>query len=142
MLSIRLSRVGKKKQPVYRLIVLDSRKDPWGDFIENLGTYNPRRNPSEINLNADRIKYWISVGAQPSTTVHNFLIDEKIIEGKKIKATSPKKKELTEEEKKAAAQASVAKPTETAPKAEEVKEATEAIAKPAETEEASKEEAK
>lgn len=119
MLSIRLSRIGKKKQPVYRLIVLDNRKDPWGDFIENLGTYNPRKTPSEIKLKTDRIKYWIGVGAQPSVTVHNLLIDEKIIEGKKVKATSPKKKELTEEEKKAAAQASTAKTAETAPKPEE-----------------------
>ena len=94
MLSIRLSRVGKKKKPIYRIIVLDNKKDPWGDFIENLGTYNPMTSPKQINLKIDRIKHWISVGAQPSKTMYNLLIDEKIIEGKKVKATSPKKKKV------------------------------------------------
>ena len=100
MLSIRLTRVGKKKQPIYRIIVLDKRKDPWGKFIENLGNYNPRTNPRTINLKVDRIKYWLSVGAQPSATVHNFLVDEKIIDAKKIKTTIVKKKEKGKEEKK------------------------------------------
>lgn len=130
MLSIRLSRVGKKKQPIYRLIVLDNRKDPWGDFIENLGTYDPRKTPSEIKLRADRIKYWVSVGAQPSATVHNLLIDEKIIEGKKVKATSPKKKEGAEEVKQAPKV--VEKTTETAPKAEELNSPANEEAKPEE----------
>ncbi len=103
MLSIRLRRTGKKKQPQYRVIVLDKRKDPWGDFIENLGTYNPMTNPNTINLKTDRIKYWLGVGAQPSPTVHNILIDEKIIDGDKVKTTIPKKKEKTEEEKPAEA---------------------------------------
>ncbi|MEA3272873.1 MAG: 30S ribosomal protein S16, partial [Patescibacteria group bacterium] len=92
MLSIRLSRVGKKKQPSYRIIVLDKRKDPWGDYLENLGFYNPRVKPKEIKLKEERIKYWLSVGAQPSATVHNLLVDAKIIEGKKMKATIIKKK--------------------------------------------------
>lgn len=100
MLSIRLTRVGKKKQPIYRVIVLDKRKDPWGKFIENLGNYNPRTNPRTINLKIDRIKYWLSVGAQPSATVHNFLVDEKIIDAKKVKTTITKKKEKAKEEKK------------------------------------------
>ncbi|MCD4706004.1 30S ribosomal protein S16 [bacterium] len=99
MLSIRLTRVGKKKQPIYRVIVLDKRKDPWGKFIENLGNYNPRTNPRTINLKIDRIKYWLSVGAQPSATVHNFLVDEKIIDAKKIKTTIVKKKAKGKEEK-------------------------------------------
>ena len=100
MLSIRLTRVGKKKQPIYRVIVLDKRKDPWGKFIENLGNYNPRTNPRTINLKIDRIKYWLSVGAQPSATVHNFLVDEKIIDAKKVKTTIVKKKEKAKEDKK------------------------------------------
>jgi small subunit ribosomal protein S16 len=118
MLSIRLSRVGKKKQPIYRVIVLDNRKDPWGDYIENLGTYNPLKTPKEVILKADRVKYWLSVGAQPSETVHNILVDEKIIDKPKVRATSPKKKakeEGTEQakpaEKKEEAPAAEKKPT-------------------------------
>ncbi len=97
MLSIRLRRTGKKKQPQYRIIVLDKRKDPWGKFIENLGNYNPRTKPNTINLKADRIKYWLGIGAQPTATVHNMLVDEKVIDAKKVKATIPKKKEKAEE---------------------------------------------
>lgn len=92
MLSIRLTRIGKKKQPIYRVIVLDKRKDPWGKSLEILGNYNPRIKPSMIDLKVDRIKYWLSVGAQPSATVHNFLIDQKIIKDKKVRATTISKK--------------------------------------------------
>ncbi|MEK9129963.1 MAG: 30S ribosomal protein S16 [Patescibacteria group bacterium] len=97
MLTIRLSRVGKKKQPSYRLIVSENARDPWGKALEFLGDYNPRTNPSTVNLKTERIKYWISKGAQTSTTVHNLLINKKVIEGSKIKADSTKKKK---EEKK------------------------------------------
>lgn len=92
MLSIRLTRVGKKKQPVYRVIVLDKRKDPWGKSLEILGNYNPRTKPATVNLKIERIKYWIGVGAQPSVTVHNLLINQKIIKDKKIRATTISKK--------------------------------------------------
>lgn len=83
MLSIRLRREGKRNQPVYRLIVVDKTKDPWGDYLENLGTYNPRSKPSEIKFKAERIQSWISKGAQPSNTVRNLLIDQKIMKGEK-----------------------------------------------------------
>ncbi|MCK4744465.1 30S ribosomal protein S16 [Candidatus Parcubacteria bacterium] len=92
MLSIRLTRVGKKKQPIYRVVVLDKRKDPWGKSLEILGNYNPRTKPSTINLKIERIKYWLSVGAQPSATVYNILIDQKIIDGKKVKTVTISKK--------------------------------------------------
>jgi small subunit ribosomal protein S16 len=85
MLTIRLSRVGKKKQPSYRLIVSEKARDPWGKFLENLGTYNPRTNPSTSVFNVDRIKYWMSKGAQTSDTVWNLFVDQKIVEGDKIK---------------------------------------------------------
>lgn len=105
MLSIRLSRIGKKKSPFYRIIVLDNKKDPWGKFIENLGTYNPMVKPKVSEVNAERVKYWLSVGAQPSVTVHNILVDNKVIDKAKVRATSPKKKAKTEEEIKAEAKA-------------------------------------
>jgi len=97
MLTIRLSRVGKKKQPSYRLILSENARDPWGKSLEFLGNYNPRTNPSTINLEAERIKYWISKGAQTSATVNNLLVSQKIIKGSKIKAHNVKKKK---EEKK------------------------------------------
>lgn len=110
MLSIRLSRVGKKKQPSYRIIVLDKRKDPWGKYLENLGFYNPRVKPRKIELKEERIKYWLSVGAGPSATVHNLLVDAKIIEGPKKKATIIRKKKKVEEKKEAAPKAPSASP--------------------------------
>jgi small subunit ribosomal protein S16 len=88
MLVIRLSRVGKKKQPSYRLVVQDKRKDPWGKSFEIVGTYNPRTNPKTIILKEDRIKEWLSKGAQPSATVNNLLVDAKIIAGEKKKAAN------------------------------------------------------
>jgi small subunit ribosomal protein S16 len=93
MIHIRLTRVGKRNQPLYRLIVIDKNKDPWAKYIEIIGTTNPRT--KEKNLKVDRIKYWLSVGAQPSDTVRNMLITEKIMEGKKVSVTniSNKRKE-------------------------------------------------
>ncbi len=88
MLVIRLSRVGKKKQPSYRLVVQDKKKDPWGKSFEIVGTYNPRTNPKTVILKEDRIKHWISMGAQPSPSVHNLLVDKKIVSGEKMKATT------------------------------------------------------
>jgi small subunit ribosomal protein S16 len=92
MLSIRLRREGKRNQPVYRLIVVDKTKDPWGDYLENLGTYNPRRTPSDIAFNVDRIKSWLEKGAQPSDTVRNLLIDQKIMTGEKAPTITISKK--------------------------------------------------
>ncbi len=85
MLTIRLSRVGKKKQPSYRFIVCEKARDPWGKALEILGSYNTLTNPPSMQLDADRAKYWISKGAQPSDTVHNILVENKIIEGEKRK---------------------------------------------------------
>jgi len=83
MLHIRLRREGKQNQPVYRLVISEKTQDPWGDYIENLGTYNPRTTPSTVNFKIDRIKDWIAKGAQTSETVRNLLIDRKIITGRK-----------------------------------------------------------
>ena len=90
MLSIRLSRVGKKKQPTYRVVVLPKTKDPWGDYVENLGFYNPRT--KEAKLKADRLKYWLGQGAEVSPTVWNLLVKEKVVEGSKRKVKIGKKK--------------------------------------------------
>lgn len=102
MLHIRLRRIGKKKQPTYRLIVCEKAKDPYGDYLENLGTYNPRTTPSEINLKVDRIKDWISKGAQCSNTVWNMLIDQGVVTGEKRKSIEISKKRKEKLEKKSA----------------------------------------
>ena len=88
MLRIRLSRVGKKNTPIYKVVVAEKSRPVKGKFIESLGMYNPGNKSQQ--LNADRIKYWISVGAQPSQTVHNLLIRNNIIEAKKIPVTRAK----------------------------------------------------
>ncbi len=71
--KIRLMRVGKKKQPTYRVVVADSRNQRDGRFIEILGQYEPRHDPSSINLNADRAVHWLRHGAQPTETVAKLL---------------------------------------------------------------------
>jgi small subunit ribosomal protein S16 len=78
VLAIRLARIGKKKQPFYRVVVLDKRKPRNGRTVEIVGTYDPLKEPAEIKLNAERIKYWLGCGAQPSDTVRSFLTAQKI----------------------------------------------------------------
>ncbi len=78
MLAIRLARIGKKKKPFYRLVVIDKRRPRNGRFVEVVGTYDPLKKPAEVKLNAERIKYWLACGAQPSDTVRSFLHAQKI----------------------------------------------------------------
>ena len=78
MLAIRLARIGKKKQPHYRIVVLDKRKPRNGRTVEVLGTYEPLKDPAVIKLDAERVKYWLACGAQPSDTVRSFLTAQKI----------------------------------------------------------------
>ena len=73
MVKIRLRRTGKTKQPSYRLVVADSRAPRDGTFIEIIGHYNPIRQPKVLEVEAERARYWISVGAQPSDTVATLL---------------------------------------------------------------------
>jgi small subunit ribosomal protein S16 len=83
MLSIRLSRVGKSRAPIYRVVVMPKHRDPWANTVEILGHYNPRTQPREFVVKADRVKHWISQGAEVSNTLWNLLIDEKILDEKK-----------------------------------------------------------
>ncbi len=78
MLAIRLSRIGKKKKPFYRVVVMDKRKPRNGRTVEVVGTYDPLKKPAEIKLDAERVKYWLGCGAQPSDTVRSFLRNQKI----------------------------------------------------------------
>jgi len=77
VLAIRLARYGKKKMPSYRIVVIDKRRPRNGRFTEIVGTYDPLKNPAELKLNAERIQYWIGLGAQPSDTVRSFLQKQK-----------------------------------------------------------------
>jgi small subunit ribosomal protein S16 len=70
---IRLARVGSKKNPVYRVVVADSRSPRDGKFIEILGRYNPQTDPSTIELDEAKVQDWISKGAQPSSSVQRLL---------------------------------------------------------------------
>lgn len=79
MLRIRLTRVGKKKQPVYRIVVTEKKRARDSRFVEIVGQYNPRREPALINLKAERVQYWLSKGAQPSETVRSFLRKNKLL---------------------------------------------------------------
>jgi small subunit ribosomal protein S16 len=89
MLKIRLQRIGRKNDPSFRAVLTDSKNSTKsGRFLEILGTYNPKA--GEKILDADRIKYWMSQGAQCSDTMHNFLVHDKVIEGKKVNVL-PKK---------------------------------------------------
>ncbi len=67
--KIRLKRMGKKKQPYYRIVVADARSPRDGRFIEQLGTYDPSKNPSEFKIDEERAKKWLDDGAQPTETV-------------------------------------------------------------------------
>jgi len=83
MLTIRLSRVGRKNDPSFRVIVVESKRKPQpGNYLEMVGSYNPKG--GHVELKADRIKHWMSMGATVSDTVHNLLVTNKIIDAKKI----------------------------------------------------------
>ena len=73
MVKIRLKRMGAKKKPFYRIVVADSRTPRDGNFIEEIGTYDPMKTPSEVKLDADAAKKWIHNGAQPTDTVRAIL---------------------------------------------------------------------
>lgn len=125
MLTIRLSRVGKKKRPTYRVIVSEKSKDTTGTFLEQLGHYDPHTVPATISFNAERVKHWLSHGAQASPTVHNLLVTAKLVEGKKIPRGKAKKSATPDAgseapkpaEAKAEAPAVEDKPAEAEPKA-------------------------
>lgn len=90
MLSIRFTRIGRKKTPLYRIVIMDKRKDPWGKYLEKLGFYNPRT--KETQLNKERIEHWLSVGAKASETVFNLFVKNGIVTGDKQKSVKITKK--------------------------------------------------
>ena len=77
MLMIRLSRIGKKKHPFYRVVVTEKTRPSSGRFVEIVGTYDPSKKPAAISLKEERVQYWLGKGAQPSDTVRSFLRNRK-----------------------------------------------------------------
>jgi small subunit ribosomal protein S16 len=114
MLRIRLTRVGKKKQPAYRLVVTDQRNPRDGAHLEIVGQYNPLTNPATIVLKEERLVHWLQVGAKPSETAAKILTkagvmeragrDPVVYEGKQV----PRKEEAAKEEPAPAAAAAPA----------------------------------
>ncbi len=70
---LRLTRAGAKKAPYYHIIATDKRAKRDGKYIEQLGSYDPKKNPAEVILNQERVDYWLKVGARPSETVASLL---------------------------------------------------------------------
>jgi len=83
VIKLRLRRMGAKKRPSYRIVAADSRSPRDGRFIEAVGFYDPLTEPATIKLNEERIRYWLSVGAQPTDTVRNMLVRHGLIEAPK-----------------------------------------------------------
>ena len=97
MLSIRLTRVGKRKDARFRIIVQEKAKSPFSSYLEILGQYNPHAQSRVTNLNTERIKYWLACGAKPTATVHNIFVEHSLVEGKKIDLGRLKKKKTVSE---------------------------------------------
>ena len=108
MLMMRLQRVGRKNDPSFRIVVTDKRTGVKSDrHVDRLGSYNPKMN--HVQIDGEKAKEWLAKGVQPSDTLHNILVSQKIIEGKK-KNVLPKKSPIVNEAKiKAEAEAAAAK---------------------------------
>jgi small subunit ribosomal protein S16 len=76
---MRLTRIGSKKRPYYRIVVIDKRRARNGRFLEVLGQYNPIASPVQMEINSERAQYWLSKGAQPSETVESILRKKEIV---------------------------------------------------------------
>ena len=79
MVTMRLSRIGSKKRPFYRIVVIDKRRARNGRFLEVVGQYNPIANPVQMEVNAERAQYWLSKGASPSETVLSILRKKELV---------------------------------------------------------------
>jgi small subunit ribosomal protein S16 len=79
LVTMRLSRIGSKKRPYYRIVVIDKRRARNGRFLEVVGQYNPIANPEQLEINTERAQYWLSKGAAPSETVRSILRRKEIV---------------------------------------------------------------
>lgn len=103
-MMIRFQRIGRANDPAFRIVVLEKeRAAKAGNIVEQVGTYNPRS--KALTLNAEQVKHWIAMGAQPTDSIRNLLINQKVIEGKKVNALPKKTVQVDEEAVAAAAKA-------------------------------------
>lgn len=132
MLKIRLKRVGRRNDPAFRIVVIDSHAGPKaGKDVERVGFYHPKTKEQEIDK--ERVEYWMSVGAQPSDTVYNMLVAARIIDGKK-KNVLPKKSPVVKEVEEEAAEEKAEEPASDDAPADDAGEGEEKEEKPAEAE--------
>ncbi|MCE1190067.1 MAG: 30S ribosomal protein S16 [Ignavibacteria bacterium] len=82
--KLRLRRMGKKKQPIYKIVAADSRSPRDGKYLESIGLYNPKQDPYTLEINEDRALYWLNVGAQPTETVRSLLRQKGITHKKEL----------------------------------------------------------
>jgi small subunit ribosomal protein S16 len=130
MLKIRLQRVGRKHEPSFRLVLTDSKNGPKsGKYQEVLGHFDTRRDNKPEQFDVARVKHWMSHGAQVSDTVHNFLVEHKVIEGKKLNKL-PRKSPIKKEEPKTEADKKVAAAAPATPTKAEASPEAKAEAKP------------
>lgn len=118
MLAIKLSKTGKTNKKMFRLIISEKSRDPYGDVLENLGSYNPHT--KELAARTERIKYWLSKGAKMTETVNNLLVVKGLIEGEKTrspKAGKPSEKRAAQIKAKADKKAAKEATPATAPEA-------------------------
>ena len=91
MVKMRLVRMGDKKSPVYRIVVVDARKAQSGEYIEKVGFYDPKSNPVTLTVDVEKAKDWLSKGVQPTETVKSLLVQAGAME-KPTKLSAPKTK--------------------------------------------------
>jgi small subunit ribosomal protein S16 len=117
MLAIKLQRVGRKHQPSYRLVVAEARSKMAAPPVEDLGSYHPASKATAFKK--ERISYWLGMGAQPTVTVHNLLVAQGVVSGKKlaVKMAKPVVKEEAKAAPKEEKPAPVEAPAETSPEA-------------------------
>ena len=89
MVKMRLVRMGDKKSPVYRIVVVDARKAATGEYIEKIGFYDPKSNPVTLDVDVEKAKEWLAKGVQPTETVKNLLVKTGALE--KSEKLSPSK---------------------------------------------------
>lgn len=95
--KMRLLRMGDKKTPFYRIVVVDSRKARDGQYIDQIGYYNPLTNPADVKIDADKAKDWLSKGVQPTETVKVLLVKANVLE--QSKKLSPARTKVKKEKK-------------------------------------------
>ncbi|MCB0749872.1 MAG: 30S ribosomal protein S16, partial [Ignavibacteriae bacterium] len=93
--KLRLRRMGKKRQPIYKVVAADVRSPRDGKYIEAIGSYNPKTDPATVELDEERALYWLGVGAQPTTTVRNLLNKEGILLKKELTKQGLSEEEIT-----------------------------------------------